>query len=127
MSRCFTQLTYKDFQFLHNGTKGTIKFNQELFAVKPPDYFHKQLRDLTITATRDKEAGTRLLIGHYLCHAVIQAREIFSLDRLVFNAEVDVEPEQIPHFGWLTGILDFATYIVKGEGKVGKISHVLQS
>jgi hypothetical protein len=125
LGRSFTQLTYKDFPLLYNGKKGSIKFNEALFNVDPPHYFHTQLRDLTITATRDKEAGARLLIGHYLCHAVLQARQIFGLDRLVFNSEVDVEPEQIPDVGWLTGILDFATCLVGGTGKVGNITFTL--
>jgi len=40
----------------------------------PVPYFHKQLLDLTVTATRTTEAGASLLVGHYLCHAILRAR-----------------------------------------------------
>ena len=99
-----------------------IKFDSSLFSVIPPDYFDEQLRDLTVTISRDKEAGARLLIGHYLCHAVLLARKHFALSRLVVASEIDVEPEEVPHMGWLSGILDFATFWVPGSGELGMIS-----
>jgi len=123
LQRSFTQLTYKDIPYLHSGRKGIIKFNESIFnssfKTSPPDYFHTQLRDLTITATREKEAGARLLIGHYMCHAVLLARREFGLHRLVLNSEVEVEAVEVPKVGWLTGTLDFTTSLVAGEGSVG--------
>lgn len=123
LQRSFTQLTYKDIPSLHSGRKGIIEFNEDVFnayfKANPPEYFHAQLRDLTITATRDKEAGSRLLIGHYICHAVLLARREFGLHRLVLNIEVEVEAVEVPNLGWLTGTLDFATSLVAGEGDLG--------
>jgi hypothetical protein len=105
-----------------------IKFNEELFIThykrNPPDYFHMQLRDFTITATRNKEAGARLIIGQYISHAVLLARREFGLDRLVFESEVEVEAVEVPRLGWLTGTLDFATAVVAGKGDVGLSPHV---
>ena len=108
-----------------------IKFDEELFTTlykkEPPEYFHFQLRDLTITATRTKEAGARLIIGHYIAHAVLLGRLEFGLNRLVFDSEVDVEAVEVPRLGWLTGTLDFATAVVAGSGDIGLSHHVNDS
>jgi hypothetical protein len=102
-----------------SGIGGAIHYNPSMFSVTPPGYFHDQLYDLTTSATRDKEAGARLLIGHYLCHAVKLARQLFNLPRLVFHSEVDIEPQHVGDIGWLSGILDFAVSNVKGDGEIG--------
>jgi len=86
----------------------------------PPEYFDAQLKDLTVTVSRDKGAG--LLIGHYLVDAVLLARSQFGLHRLVVSSEVEVEPEEIPNLGYLSGNLDFATCVVTGAGKLGMVS-----
>jgi hypothetical protein len=100
-----------------------IKFDEDVFNARfranPPDYFHTQLRDLTITATREKEAGARLLIGHYMCHAVLLARREFGLHRLALHSEVEIDAVEVPKLGWLTGTLDFATSLVMGDGSIG--------
>lgn len=99
---------------------GNIKYDPTIFAVEPTHYFHLQLNDLIISAMRDKEAGCRLLIGHYICHAIKLAKQIFEMPRLVFHSEVDVEPQNVDQLGWLGGILDFAISTIKGHGSVGK-------
>jgi|SRR5579859_2838072 len=103
-----------------SGYGGNIKYDPAIFAVEPPNYFHLQLNDLTTSAMRDKQAGCRLLIGHYLSHAIKLARQLFEMPRLVFHSEVDVEPQDVGELGWLGGILDFAVSTIKGHGRVGK-------
>ena len=110
---------------LHNGRGGTIRFDGSLFSVVPPEYFDAQLKDLTVTVSRDKDTGARLLIGHYLVHAVLLARSQFGLDRLVVSSEVEVEPEEVPNLGYLSGNLDFTTCVVTGAGKLGMVSSFL--
>jgi len=116
-------LTFKDIEDLHCGWHGSITFDDNLFEqcinISPPEYFHTQLRDLIITVTRDKEAGSRLLIGHYMCHAVLIARGALGKPRLVLNSEVEVEAVEVPKLGRLGGTLDFVTSIVAGDGIVG--------
>lgn len=100
-----------------------IKFNENIFndhfTANAPDYFHTQLRDFTIITARDKEAGARLLIGHYMCHAVLLARREFGLHRLVLHSEFEIEAVDVPRLGLLTGTVDFTTSLVTGEGSVG--------
>jgi hypothetical protein len=105
--------------FLYEGFAGTVVHDNTLFTAKPSDYFYHQLQDLSLSATREKEAGARLFIGHYLSHSVKEARLVFGLDRLVFYSEVEIEPQEVGELGWLSGITDFAVATVKGKGKVG--------
>jgi len=57
---------------------------------------------------RDKEAGTRLLISHYISHAIIQVKTHFHLSSIVSFPEYHIGPEEIPNLGWIHGNLDFA-------------------
>lgn len=104
---------------LYERFSGTIVHDKPLFTATPPDYFYHQLKDLSLSATREKEAGTQLFIGHYLCHAVKEARRVYGLDRLVFYSEAEIEPHEVGELGWLSGITDFAVAKVRGEGKIG--------
>ena len=63
--------------FLYEGFAGTVVHDNTLFTATPPDYFHHQLQDLSLSAVREKEAGARLFIGHFLSHAVKEARRVF--------------------------------------------------
>lgn len=117
MNRCFTELTQKDIPFLHEGFAGTVIHDKTLFTAKPSDYFYHQLKDLSLSATREKDE--RLFIGHCLSHAVKEARHVFGLDRLVFYSEAEIEPQEVGNLGWLSGITDFAVATVKGKGKIG--------
>jgi hypothetical protein len=114
----------KDMPLLYEGFAGTVVHDKALFTAKPSDYFFHQLKDLSLSATREKESGARLFIGHYLCHAVKEARRMYGLDRLVFYSEAEIEAQQVGALGWLSGIADFAVATVKGEGKIGIQSHV---
>jgi len=109
---------------LYEGFAGTIVHDKALFTAKPSDYFYHQLKDLSLSAAREKDAGARLFIGHYLCHAVKEARRVYGLDRLVFYSEAEIEAQEVGELGWLSGITDFAVANVKGEGKIGNQSHV---
>ena len=88
--------------------KGTMVYNAAHFSATPPAYFHDQLRDYSLNFARDKEAGTRLVISHYVSHAVTQAKAHFGLPNLVSFPEYHIGPEDIPNVGWIHGILDFA-------------------
>jgi hypothetical protein len=59
-----------------------------------------------------------LFIGHYLCHAIKEARRVYGLDRLVFYSNAEIEAQEVGQLGWLSGITDFAVAKVKGEGKM---------
>ena len=83
-------------------------YNAAHFSVTPPAYFHDQLRDYSLNFARDKEAGTRLVISHYVSHAVTQLKALFNLPNLVSFPEYHIGPEVIPIVGWIHGILDFA-------------------
>ena len=95
--------------------RGKIKFDSSKFTPKPHDYFHYQLDDLTASATRDKQAVSRLLIGHYLCHALKLSRDLFQMPRLVFHSEVDIELRDVGELGWLGHP---RLYSLKNHGRV---------
>jgi hypothetical protein len=101
------------------GVCGSIVFDASLFQVKPPDWFQLQLDLLIDTATRDKEANVRLLIGHYLSHAVNLARIHLKLPRLAFHSELDLTEEIVPNVGLLSGTVDFVCATIQGAGGLG--------
>lgn len=49
----------------------------------------------------------------------------FGLDPLLLSSEVEVEPEEVPNLGYLSGNLDFTTSVVTGAGKLGMVSSFL--
>jgi hypothetical protein len=100
---------------LHSGVVGDVIFDPTRFQVEPPDYFELQLLDLLETALRDKEANVRLIIGHYISHAVKQARKQFALPKLAFASKFDVTPEIIPNVGIVSGALDFVCVSIQTE------------
>ena len=95
------------------------------FSVTPPAYFHDQLRDYSLNFARDKEAGTRLIISHYVSHAVTQAKAYFDLPNLVSFPEYHVGPEDIPNVGWIHGNLDFAisSVVLDKNDSLGEFNH----
>jgi hypothetical protein len=105
-----------DLPYLYSGgVGGSIIFNPTKFTVNPPKYFHAQLEDLLETGTRNKGANVRLLIGHYLVHAVKLAKAQFDLPTLTFHSKLGVSPEIVPGVGILSGDLDFVCATIKGE------------
>jgi len=98
---------------------GTIVFEKTMFQASPPNYFILQLHDLLGTGLRDKEANVRLLIGHYLTHAVKEARRQFQKPRIAFASELDVPGEIVENVGIVSGTLDFVCANVAGEGSLG--------
>jgi hypothetical protein len=98
---------------------GTIVFEKARFQASPPDYFILQLHDLLGTGLRDKDANVRLLIGHYLSHAVKEARRQFQMPRIAFASELDVPGEIIDNVGIVSGTLDFVCANVAGKGSLG--------
>lgn len=56
----------------------------------------------------DKEPGARLIIGHYLTHAVKLARIQFNLPNLALYSKLELEQELIPYVGYVSGPLDFS-------------------
>jgi hypothetical protein len=78
-----------------------------------------QLDLLIDTATRDKEANVRLIIGHYLSHAVSLARTHLQLPRLTFHSDLDITGEFAPNVGILSGTVDFVCATIQGEGGLG--------
>lgn len=101
------------------GNVGKICYDNSQNPINPPDFFLTQLDILETTLTRDKEAGNRVIIAHYLTHAIKLARIEFDLKRLACSSEVDVPAEQIPDVGYLSGTLDFVIATIKGQGRVG--------
>ena len=69
--------------------------------------------------TRDKEAGNRVIIAHFLITAIKIARQEFNMPRLALHSEVDVKGETIPEVGLIHGILDFVAASVTGQGSFG--------
>lgn len=94
-------------------------FKPERLEFEPKTYFLLQLNDLLTCVTRDKEIGARTIITHFLSHAVINARTMFNLPRLAFHQEVEVTPEEIPNIGSVSGLLEFCTATIKGQGVLG--------
>jgi hypothetical protein len=100
---------------MHEGRRGVIELRCDL--VEPPEHFHLQLRDLTISTARHNEGGARLLVGHYLSHAILLSRDQDC--RLALYADVDIEPLPVSRVGLLTGTLDFAVVQTEGDGSIG--------
>jgi hypothetical protein len=121
MHRNFSSLETKDIEFLlgPGGNVGRICYDNSRNPINPPEFFLPQLDILETTLTRDKEAGNRVIIAHYLTHAIKLARKEFNLQRLACSSEVDVPAEQIPDVGYLSGTLDFVIATIKGQGRVG--------
>ena len=101
------------------GQKGKICYDKSKNPISVSTYFHAQLDDLETTLLRGKEAGNRMIIAHYVSHAIKMARAQFQLNRLACDSEKDISAEHIPNIGHLSGTLDFAIGIVEGNGPLG--------
>ena len=119
--RKFSSLQTKDIKYLMGpGVRvGRICYDDSRNHIDPPDFFLPQLDIFETTLTRDHETGNRVIIAHYLTHAMKLARKEFGLNRLVCCSEVDVTAEQIPDIGYLDGTLDFVIATMAGKGRVG--------
>jgi hypothetical protein len=81
------------------------------------------LDDPETTLLKGKGAGNRVIIAHYICHAIKIAKQQFHLNRLVCDLEKEVSAEFIPNIGYLSGTLDFAIGVVEGIGPMGTSSY----
>lgn len=108
--------------YFTGGTRGIIVFDSTKFSILPKSYFIPQLNDLLSTVTRDKGAAPRVIIAHYLCHAVLIARQLFDMRRLAYHHEYPVGAENVPGIGFLSENLDFMSARIKGEGPLGILS-----
>lgn len=90
--------------------------------INPPTYFFEQQDVLETGFTRNKDAGSRLLIAHYLGHAVRLARRNLHAERVVCASEVDVPGEKIAKVGLLGGMCDFIVGTVAGQSNFGNSS-----
>ena len=79
-------------------------YDSSCFSVSPSPYFHEPLRDYSLSFARDKQAGTRLLISHYISHAIIQVKTHFNLSNIVSFPEYHIGPEEIPNMVGSMGI-----------------------
>ena len=86
--------------------------------IEPPSYFHEYLYDALDIITRDKEAGSRLIIAHYLLCAIKAARRYHNLPRLGLHSEVELKGEDIAGVGFLHGVVDFLVASIKGTGSL---------
>ena len=111
----------KDIPLLTSGTIGKIVIDTTINKVSPPEYFYLQLDDILSTCTRDKEVATRLIIAHFLVHAVLLARIKFHMLRLALHQEVSVDEQIIPSIGHLSGDLDFVSATIRGIGDLGTL------
>jgi hypothetical protein len=87
--------------------------------INSPDFFLPQLDIFETTLTRDKEIDNRVIIAHYLTHAVKLARKEFGLNRLVCSYEIEAPEEQIPDIGYLASTLDLVIATMTGKRRVG--------
>lgn len=93
-----------------------VVFNSSTHQIISPEYFYTQLEDFRSSLIRQTEAGNRVIIAHFVCHAINIARIQFNLPRLALASKVDVPGEAIPDIGFMSGTLDFATESIKGNG-----------
>lgn len=92
-----------------------IRYNRDIFVAECEEYFDSQLRDLNLIFSRDKEAGTRIIISHYVCHAVKVAKKIAESPNIAAFAEYGLSPCEIPNVGYVHGSLDYAVANVRVE------------
>lgn len=111
----------EDIQFLLRpvGRKGIIQYDETKNPITVPTYFHSQLEDFDRSLLRGKEAGNRVIIAHYISHAIKIAKKQFQLNKLVYDLEKEVTAEHIPNIGYLSGTLDFVIGLVEGDGSLG--------
>jgi hypothetical protein len=98
--------------------KGKICYDKTKNPISLSPYFHAQLDDIEMILLRGKEAG-RVIIAHYISHAIKMARQQFQLDRFACNSEKGASAQHIPNIGYLSGTLDFAIGIVAQNDPLG--------
>ena len=110
------------------GHVGVVHFDVGRFTdINPPSYFFEQQDVLETGFARNKGAGSRLLIAHYIGHAVRLARRSLHVERVVCASEVDVPGEKIANLGLLGGTCDFIVGTVAGQSNFGNSSISLVS
>jgi len=83
------------------------------------DGFWTGLRAIRQGMSRVKEMGVRHVIGHFLIHATLIARQMFSDERFIVHSEYEVQKIEIPPIGKLQGPLDFLTSRAAGYLTMG--------
>jgi hypothetical protein len=101
------------------GYAGRVVFDSSRIPINPPQHFHDQLQVLELTLTREKEAANRIIIAHFICHAIMLTRHQFGAERVVCASDLEVPGELISNVGFVLGTLDFAIVKLKGRGKIG--------
>jgi len=118
VQKLFTELYSPDFQYIHSGgCLGSIKFNPPKLSPEIPEYFHAQLDDLQSLTYWDKEPGARIIIAHYLTHAVKLARIQYNLQNLALYSKLELGEALIPYVGYVSGPLDFALSDIEIENE----------
>jgi hypothetical protein len=75
----------------------------------------------------EKEAGCRLIIAHYIGHAIHLARRLTAGGRIVCSPEVDIPAERIESLGMLSGTCDFIIGAAAGVSDMGNTAIFLLS
>jgi hypothetical protein len=103
------------------GSAGPIYVNRHLLPTSLiKEEFFTVLNEFRSSLSREWEAGRRPIIALFLSHAVIQARELYKIERLAVHSEIAVPYIQIPEVGLVGGTLDFMVANVIGFGPMGK-------
>ena len=124
--RTFSSLTSDDFEKLRaGGERGDIFINEKTIANEMRDFkisddFWSGLQATRQVMSRVKEMGGRHVIGHFLIHATLIARQMFKEERLIVHSEYEVAETSIPPIGKLKGPLDFLTSQAAGYLTMGK-------
>jgi hypothetical protein len=130
--RSFSSLTKDDFDKLREGgERGDIFINEkaiseEMRDIQISDDFWSGLQATRQVMSRVKEMGIKQVIGHFLIHATLIAREMFQEERLIVHSEYEVEETEIPTIGKVHGPLDFMTsraagYLTMGKSRIGDL------
>lgn len=127
--RTFSALTIDDFEKLRpGGERGDIFINKQTMLndmgnLKIPEEFWSGLQATRQVMSRVKEMGVKHVIGHFLIHATLIARQIFKEERLIVHSEYEIDETEIAPIGKLHGPLDFVTsraagYLTMGEHQI---------
>ena len=111
----------KDISFLTSEIIGKIVVDTIINKISSSEYFYLQLDDILSTCARDKEVAIRLIIAHFLVHAVLFARVKFHMLRLVLYQEVPINEQIISSIEYLSEDLDFVSAIIRDIGDLSTL------
>jgi len=110
------------------GHVGNVLFNVSGYeSIMPPPWFYSQLDIIETCFSREKEAGCRLIIAHYIGHAIHLAKRLTAGGRIVCSSEVEIPAESIEPLGMLSGVCDFIVGAAAGESNFGNTAIFLLS